>query len=418
MPILRVNVVDKNSDTIALTGDNTCLIKYHSDAQATMKLQFGNMNLDACVIINGSERAYATSHVFNNVESNVFTFSCADADGQNYRKEETTSWIEYIRPTCNMNQSNISGDGKIALSCYGRFFNGSFGKVTNDLTVRCRCKAIGATSFTSWWDMNVTKDENVYYANLTIQNLNYEKNYICEIEATDELETITAQRTVSSKPIFHWGKDDFAFEVPKVRIGSNSVLPNGEDYGNFLMLGDGENCYIAEYNSVGGDNDDFMTIYARAGINFETHGGNKVYVNGDAISGTWEPALLDEAIISYTACYGWYTKLGDIVTVGFYIKALGDGGYEDEHIEITGLPFIPSESAAGGGMCSGAYVTSGYNFQCFVAEIDSTITTRVQICNHTADSALSTSGSGCNYRKTSGTITLSGTITYTTAELS
>jgi hypothetical protein len=102
------------------------------------------------------------------------------------------------------------------------------------------------------------------------------------------------------------------------------------------------------------------------------------------------------------------------VTVGFYIKAECPLDWEDTLVQISGLTYTPSCSASGGGMCSGAYVSGGYNFQCFVAETDGTITTRVQACNNTSDTNLATSKSGCNYRSGGGEITLSGTITYET----
>lgn len=413
---LLTTVVDVDSTTLALTGDENTFIKFHSDARATMSGDGIALSYDFSTIINGSIQKFGLSNDFDNIESNVFTFHGVDTDSITHTKTVEVDMIDYIKPTCNIVQSNISGDGKIALSCYGRFFNGSFGKVTNDLTVRCRCKAIGTTSFTSWWDMNVTKDENVYYANLTIQNLNYEKNYIFEIEATDELETITAQRTVSSKPIFHWGKDDFAFEVPQVRIGSDSELPSGEGYGNYLMFGDGGNCYIAEYNSVGGDNDDFMTIYARAGINITTK-KDSLYINGKLLqteSGEWEPDFKGNAINSWHECQGWYSKVGQVVTVGFRIKATCRSGYDHTKIVITGLPYTPVYAAAGGGLISGAYVIGDCTFQCFVAEEDGTITTRVQSCNETSDYNIFTTSSSCNYRKGGGEVTLSGTITYLT----
>jgi hypothetical protein len=67
---------------------------------------------------------------------------------------------------------------------------------------------------------------------------------------------------------------------------------------------------------------------------------------------------------------------------------------------------------AGGGMCAGAYVSAGFTFQCFVAETDGTISTRVQACNNTSATNLSTSKSGCWYPSGGGEITISGTITY------
>jgi hypothetical protein len=100
--------------------------------------------------------------------------------------------------------------------------------------------------------------------------------------------------------------------------------------------------------------------------------------------------------------------------VGFFIKATCNSGYDTININIADLPFTPSCASAGGGMCSGAYVSAGFNFQCFVAETTGNITTRVQACNNTSATNLSTSSSGCKFRSGGGEITLSGTITYVT----
>lgn len=132
-------------------------------------------------------------------------------------------------------------------------------------------------------------------------------------------------------------------------------------------------------------------------------------------TGTWTPTIgTGSEIDSYTTQQGWYQKVGNIVTVGFYIKAICDTGFYNRSIYIGYLPYAPKYSAAGGGMCSGTYVSAGFNFQCFVAEANSlSIKTRVQSCNNTSAANLDTSASGVFYRYNGGEITLSGTICYT-----
>jgi hypothetical protein len=143
----------------------------------------------------------------------------------------------------------------------------------------------------------------------------------------------------------------------------------------------------------------------------------EVYVNDNPFpsveTGLWTPTLNSSAVSYYTYSDGWYSKVGNTVTVGFYIKAQCYSGYDTTPISIYGLPFNAVFPSAGGGMCSGAYVNGGFTFQCFVAD-DYSITTRVQACNNTSATNLSTSASGCNYRSGGGEITLSGTITYMT----
>jgi hypothetical protein len=155
-----------------------------------------------------------------------------------------------------------------------------------------------------------------------------------------------------------------------------------------------------------------MTIKASK-INLEA---NSINANGSAIpemeTGVWTPKLYDSAVSSYTTQYGWYSKMGNIVCLGFFVKATCRSGYTTTVVSVSGAPFYPLYSAAGGGMCSGAYVSAGFTFQCFVAGTGGMITTRVQACNNTTATNLATSSSGCHYPNGGGEITLSGTITF------
>lgn len=377
-PSIFREIVDVNPDTIALTGNDKILIKYHSDAKATMNpfpFDGAAINLDTLVMRNGNQTANGSeipfSHTFRNVSSNEFVFSCLDSNGMTGTAKDTVEMIEYIKPTCYIRNAVIAGNGDFFFQCGGTWFNDTFGAESNELTVLCRYAIQGESAYTEWQNMDVTQNGNSYVASRSITNLDYEKNYVFQVKVEDKLETAKAEKIISSVPIFHWGKDDFVFEVP---------------------------------------------VYANGGI----------YINGEPMeSGKWEPDLtviesqLDEydglAVLSSEEMTGWYCKVGNSVTVGFYIKVNCDSGYQDFSIAISGLPpYDPIYPSAGGGMCSGAFVSADHTFQCFVAETNGTITTRVQESNNTTNAVLDTSASGCNYRKTNGEITLSGTITYLT----
>ena len=129
--------------------------------------------------------------------------------------------------------------------------------------------------------------------------------------------------------------------------------------------------------------------------------------------GGWTPKLDNYAAVSsYSTQYGWWQQVGNVVTIGWQLKANINSGYQGSLIKITGLPFAPLYSASGGGMCSSAYVSAGFNFQCWVVGTDGNITARVQNCNNTSAANLNTSASGLFYRTGSGEMTLSGTITF------
>jgi hypothetical protein len=292
---------------------------------------------------------------------------------------------------------------------------------------------VNGGTYGAWQTMTYTKSGNSYSASASLTGLDYQKAYVFEVEVKDSLMTVTKTSSpVKAIPMFHWGENDFVFEVPvtfnagfdgdsttqggtktidgDLNVTGNVRLKGSGNYGNTLLFGDGTYCYITE------GADDELTIKASK-LHLVANG---VYVDGYPIpildQGIWTPTLNSSAISSYTTRYGWYTKMNQNVTVGFIIKATCNSGYNSTAISISGLPFTPMYTAAGGGMCSGVYISAGFAFQCFVAETSKSITTRVQPCNNTSAANLGTSASGCFYRSGGGEITLSGTITFRSSD--
>lgn len=368
-PIVTASVVDVNQQTLLLTGDNTKLIKYYSKAKATMSVEAQKgaaIDENLLIIRNGNNTGYGYSHTFNNVEVNEFTFSAEDNRGNVGTDEVNLEMIDYIPITCYMTNNRPDALGNMTVYCYGDYFNDSFGAEVNTLSVLCRYGETGSVLDTNWIAMNVTKNTDSYYASadFKINDFDQNKYYTFEICAIDRLNTVyCTDAGVKSTPIFHWGEEDFVFEVPVEFKGGVIGLPI----------------------------DDLPEIS----------------------NGIWTPYLLGDAISSYTTRLGTYSKVGNVVTVGFYIKATCYSGYNtNTNIVIYGLPYTPLLPTAGGGMCSGAYVAAGFNFQCYVAETNGNITTRIQACNNTSATNLTTSSGSCNFREGGGEITLSGTITY------
>lgn len=365
-PVVTADVV-ADDETYALTGNYKKLIKYYSNATATMDVKaqkYASINEDLYIIRNGDNTGYGTSHTFKKVESNEFLFQSEDSRGNVGTATKTLEMVDYIPLTCNIVNSKPDALGNMQVYCYGNYFNGSFGKVANTLNVEYRYAEVGG-SYSEWIAMTPTLYDESYtaYANFVIADFNQKKSYIFEVKAKDELETVSKETLpIKSVPIFHWGEEDFVFEVPVEFKGGVIGLPI----------------------------DDLPEIS----------------------NGIWTPYLLGDAISLYTTQKGTYSKVGQVVTVGFYIKATCKSGYQTTVIEINGLPFVPSRPTAGGGMASRTFVPGGMTFQCFVAETTGKITTRVQGCGHEDAGNLATSADGCCYRSGGGEIILSGTITY------
>lgn len=431
-PTITCSVRDINETTKKLTGNDQILIRNWSIAKATMSAKAydgASIDMDLCLIKNGTKTAFGTTAEFLKPVSNVFVFSVADSKGRTAQATATPSMVNYITPTCNSNNDRIDTNGKITLTCYGEFFNGSFGAKTNSLTVKCKYKPDGG-SWSGEYSMTVTESGNTYTASKSFTGLDNKKSYEFQFRVTDLLSEAAAETgNLSSLPVFHWGKEDVTFEVPvtfeqetffreapefdcDLQITGNLRLKGSDNYGNTLYFGDGGYCTISE------PEDDVMQIKADT-INFVVEDG--LQLNGKSGTlpeyGDWYPQLYDSAVDEYTARRGWYTKVGDIVTVGFYIKADCRTGYEGYIVKIAGLPYTAGREASGGGICSGVYMRKHKTFQCYaVEEGTKDITLRVQDCDRDYDEDISTSASGCYYSEDGGAITLSGTITYTVSE--
>lgn len=396
-PIITASVVDTNPNTIALTRNSAVLIRYHSIAEATMSAtataQGASINLDMYIIRNGNETGYGSTHAFVGVEDNLFTFSAEDSMGNVGMAEVTPHMVAYEKLTCNIGNNRPDGEGNMALSCSGAFYNGCLGipgeGVNNTLTVRYSYQSSGG--ITGSGTMSVQTSFNSYVATANLTGLDYQQSYTFTVMASDALNNVTASTAgVRSKPVFHWGESDFQFEVP---VSFNDEITVGSTHS------------IYDHNGI-------LTVQSLA-----TNFNGVVMQYGKSVSfsecGTWYPNL--SCAGPYVTASGWYTKTGNVVTVGFFIKQHCDSGYSNYNVTISGLPFTPVCSAAGGGMCSGALVSAGFDFQCFVAETSGNITTRVQACNNTSSANLLTSASGCKYPTGGGELTVSGTITYMTS---
>jgi hypothetical protein len=409
MAELRVHsLIDTKTKTVSLTGNNTVLIRNHSTAEIVLEA-VGVVNLDTVRIVNGSASEWGTvtedgyiRATFPNVEADTFSVTAEDEYGRYIRKDAVANMIDYINLTCNALNMRPDASGNISLYCYGDYFNGNFGKVANTLTVQYRYRIAGG-SWSSYNSMTVGVTGNGYTAQKNLTGLNYEATYEFEYRAADQLMTVdTALSGVTTLPVFHWGANDFAFEVP---VDFNSKGVTG------LKIND----YLAFANAT-------SMIIARSTVELEIYApildirGAILKQNGQEVSfaehGTWTPYLSCSGV--YLSQHGWYSKAGNTVTVGFHIKMYCDSGSENYNIVISGLPYTPAFAAAGGGMLSGALVMTGKNFQCFVAETNGTITTRAQACDYTSGTNLETSASAFFYSST-GELTLSGTITYMTA---
>ena len=209
-PTLSPTVSDSNTTTTALTGDSSKFIKYYSKASvATGAKARNSATLKSQKITCGAKSLTSASGTINAVESGSFTFSATDSRGYTTTQTVKKTLINYIKLTCSLNAGAPTTAGVATLKISGNYFNGSFGKVANTLTVQYRYKTQGG-SYGSWTTVSATKSGNTYNATATISGLNYQTTYVFQARAVDKLATKnTDEQARRTTPIFDWSKNDF-----------------------------------------------------------------------------------------------------------------------------------------------------------------------------------------------------------------
>ena len=209
-PTLSPTVSDSNSTTTALTGNSSKFIKYYSNASVATGAQARNSaTLKSQKITCGAKSITSASGTINAVESGSFTFSATDSRGYTTTQTLNKTLIEYIKLTCSLNAGAPTTAGVATLKISGNYWDGTFGKVANTLTVQYRYKAQGG-SYGSWTTVSATKSGNTYSATATISGLNYQTTYVFQARAVDKLATInTDEQARRTTPIFDWSKNDF-----------------------------------------------------------------------------------------------------------------------------------------------------------------------------------------------------------------
>ena len=214
-PTLSPTVVDTNSVTSALTGDNSKLIKYYSTASTDSNATARNSaTLASQNTTNGSKTISTETGTFPNVEDGTFTFSATDSRGYTTVSTKKVTMIDYVKLTCNLTANNPTADGNMTFTISGNYFNNSFGSVSNTLTVQYRYKKSDG-SYGNWINLAATTNGNTYTAPGNLTGLDYESPYTFQARALDKLTTINSKEvSVKSFPIFDWSSEDFNFNVP------------------------------------------------------------------------------------------------------------------------------------------------------------------------------------------------------------
>lgn len=200
----------------AYTKDKWCqnLPNYYSDRQGTTQTFIGHNN-------------------------GVFRFGATDTRNRSAVKTITLAAIDYKSPTISIDGIEINTSGVATIDISGTWFKGSFGKVSNDITVSYRYKSNSSSSLGSWTTIpNVTKNnDGTFSVTVTKNGLSYTETYNFEARVQDAINTVSSKEYIAkSLPVFDWSSDDFNFNVPvSVLAPTDSNNPTTKQYVDNLV---------------------------------------------------------------------------------------------------------------------------------------------------------------------------------------
>jgi len=412
-PTIFPTIKDTNAATVALTGDSNTLVRYMSIASVTIGAEARNYaTIKSQICTNGSQAITTATGTIDGVEQAKFSCSATDSRGYTTAISMTKPFVEYAKPTCNLVESSPDASGNVALVCSGTYWAGNFGVANNTITAQYRYKEKSGGTYSEWAEMSVTTDGNGYTGTAALSGLDYRKTYTFQARAVDALAAANSgEADATSLPVFHWSDSDFVFEVPVIfKKGIEGVGGEDVNLSNYYTKSEVDDL-IADIDTGGGEDVDLSNYYTKSEVDdliadIDTGGGVEV------VSGTWNPTLSPTAAISsYTTRKGWYMLVGNVITIGFHVKATCKTAYHSTAIQITGLPLAPAVTSFGGGVLHNAYLATGFCFEGWAVETTGVITPRIQPCNPTKAGNLEIS-STAGYTSGGGVITLGGTITF------
>lgn len=212
-PDLSWTIVDTNEKTKALTDNPKILIRGHSVAHCEIQgLPKNSASIESAkindVTVSLDQAFKGSADVIPT--SNMIRFYVKDSRKYPCEKNGTYTFIYYRNLTCNVSVKRVDPDsGKAELTIEGEYFNSKFPTKSNTLTL---CYSVNDGDYIP---IEVEPGEEDYTVTVQIEGLDYKSNHKVKVIAEDQLMRLTPSATIGkSLPVFHWGEQDFQFEVP------------------------------------------------------------------------------------------------------------------------------------------------------------------------------------------------------------
>lgn len=219
-PEIRSTVATTDAVSLQLSGNTSTIINGVSTVQINLSAAPtpGAYTKDKWCqnMPNYYSDRQGTTQTFIGHNNGVFRFGATDTRNRSAVKTITLAAIDYRSPTISIDGVEINTSGVATIDISGTWFKGSFGKVSNDITVSYRYKANSSSSWGSWTTIpNATKNnDGTFSATVTKSGLSYTETYNFEARVQDAINTVSSKEYIAkSLPVFDWSADDFNFNV-------------------------------------------------------------------------------------------------------------------------------------------------------------------------------------------------------------
>ena len=227
LPEVTATIVDTNSQVTALTGSTSKFVNYISKPKVTVTATPKNsatiktINIDNVGLI-----ATESPYTFNTMYDKYFKITATDSRGYSATTPYEVDMVDYV--PCHYDSVSIkrteSTSTTATLTLNGYCFKGSFGSVSNTLTVKYRYKTTG--NYGSYVNVTPTWNEDgTFTATANVPNLSLSEQYTFEVIAQDKLTSFgDGEEILLSK-----GMGD-------IRITSYNIQTK-----NYVIIGDNNN---------------------------------------------------------------------------------------------------------------------------------------------------------------------------------
>ena len=233
-PVLSFTAVDVNNESIALTGNNKTNISGISNLRVVTEARAKNDAIIVSIVAQcGGTSKDGADVTFEGADSADVYVTVTDSRGYStllFAKD--LSLVGYITPTIipTITRDTPTGD-TVSVSVKGRWYNGSFGAAQNAMGLRISRKKTSEPNYHTEVVVPVTANGNEYTGTITLTDIDYTSAYSFELRLEDAVYADNGYRNAlyatvplaKGIPIFDWGEDDFAFNVP-VKIDGDLTI--------------------------------------------------------------------------------------------------------------------------------------------------------------------------------------------------